>query len=512
MEAVKLIVSNKSKLQWKYGKNFLAITSMLKKMQAADKKRGLDVKIVYVDDAASLKNSGVRKIKNDSLKEYKRVIDDLYKKYVPVYIVILGAPDIVPFQEIDNPAEDDDLNVPSDLPYACDSPYSTNVNNFTGPSRVVGRIPDKMGRQKDTAYIEKLLTNSINHAPKNPDEYHDYFSVSAFVWKKSTELSLQSIFGQSKKLTISPNGKIPKKYKPFTKKQLNPLTHFYNCHGANFDLYYYGQNEEDFPEAMASVNLLNNIRPGTVVAAECCFGAQLFDHEQLGLPASGIATSYFENDAIAFLGSSTIAYGPADSQGLADLITQYFIKNILKGASTGRAFLEARQLFLTDVGPDLDAHELKTLAQFYLLGDPSVQPAECEKTDVEKLTIGSGINNTRKNLSMKGISLGGSIGITSKQREAIPLTSKLKQVGGKGIGINQILAKNNFVPKDKNAVYAVKPKVADLMGLQKKFGGTKVKFHTYIQTLKEKQLNKIRVLVVKENSAEILGWRVYESK
>jgi len=94
MQPVKLIVSNKSKLQWKYGKNFSRVTGILKKMQIADKKRGLETRIAFVDDAVSLKSSGVRKIKTDAETEYKRVVDDLYKKYVPAYIVISGAPKI----------------------------------------------------------------------------------------------------------------------------------------------------------------------------------------------------------------------------------------------------------------------------------------------------------------------------------------------------------------------------------------------------------------------------------
>src|ERR1700704_1213250 len=108
MKPVKLIVSNKSKLQWKYGKNFSKINTLLKQVKAADKKKGLDTRIAFVDDAASLKSSGIKKINIDSAKEYKRIVDDLYKKYVAAYIVILGAPDIFPFQEIDYPAEDED--------------------------------------------------------------------------------------------------------------------------------------------------------------------------------------------------------------------------------------------------------------------------------------------------------------------------------------------------------------------------------------------------------------------
>ncbi len=511
MKPIKLIVTNRSKLQWKYGKNFSKINVLLKQMQVADKKLGLDTKIAFVDDGPSLKLAGVKKLAADSEQEYKRVVDDLYKKYVPAYIVILGAPDIIPFQEIKNPAEDDDTIVPSDLPYACDTPYSTKMDNFTGPTRVVGRLPDVMGQQKNVSYLQKIITNSIRHKPLNADEYRNYFSVSALVWQKSTELSLQSMFGEFKSLLTSPNGKVPKKYAPYSKKQLAPLTHFYNCHGANADLSFYGQKDQQYPEALESSNLPGNVRAGTVVAAECCYGAQLFDGEQLGLAGLGIANTYLANDAIAFLGSSTIAYGPADSQGLADLITQFFIKNILKGASTGRAFLEARQQFLTAVGPDLDPVELKTIAQFYLLGDPSVQPAECEEAEVKSISVGSAIANSRKNLFMKGSSLAATNGITKKLRTVSPLKARLLLPDNKTLSVDQILERNNFKKGDKNAVYSVKPKSADMMGLQKKFGGKDVKFHTYIQNPMER-LKKIRVLVVKENTAQILGWKVYESK
>ena len=511
MKPVKVIVSNKSKLQWKYANKFSEVNEVLKQMQTADKQKGIDTKIIFVDDATSLKSSNVKKLSVDSEKEYKRVVDALYEKYVPAYILILGAPDIFPFQEINNPAEDDDPTVPSDLPYACDTNYSNNINKFTGPTRVVGRIPDLMGQQPDVSYLRKIVANSINHKPLKEELYHNYFSVSAQVWKKSTELSLQSMFGHHKKMTTSPNGKVSIKYKPFTKKQLEPLTHFYNCHGAPLDFSFYGQQGDEYPEALMSSNLLQKVKPGTIVAAECCYGAQLFDGSTVNPGSMAIANNYFANDAIAFLGSSNIAYGPADSQGLADLNTQYFIKNILKGASTGRAFLEARQRFLTEVGPDLDPIEMKTLAQFYLLGDPSVQPAECEDAEVQKLRIGAAIVNSRKNLYMKGTTLGESIGVTQKQLNPIPIKVKMVQSTNEAMAVDEILRKNNFSREDKRAVYSVKPKATNLPGLQKKFGGKNVKFHTYIQNPMDR-IKRIRILVVKENSEQILGWKVYESR
>src|SRR5215216_5615741 len=231
MKPVKLIITHKGNLQWKYGKNFSKIVALTKKVQAVDKKIGLDTKVVFVDDATSARNAGVKKINVWSEQECKRIVDELYKKHVPAYIIILGAQDIIPFQEIENPAEDDDIMVPSDLPYACDAPFSRKIENFTGPTRVVGRIPDVPGQQTDAVYLEKIISNSIQHKPIPPENYHDYFAVSALVWKKSTELSLQGMFGHNGKMITSPSEKKTAKkgaivYKPYNKNQLQAMTHF----------------------------------------------------------------------------------------------------------------------------------------------------------------------------------------------------------------------------------------------------------------------------------------------
>ena len=95
-----------------------------------------------------------------------------------------------------------------------------------------------------------------------------------------------------------------------------------------------------------------------------------------------ICQSYLEQGAYGYFGSTTIAYGPADANGAADLICQYFLLKILDGASLGHAALMARQLFVRD-NAQMDAMDLKTLAQFCLLGDPSVHPvAEQSATSI----------------------------------------------------------------------------------------------------------------------------------
>ena len=93
------------------------------------------------------------------------------------------------------------------------------------------------------------------------------------------------------------------------------------------------------------------------------------------------ASAILFEGAYGYFGSSTIAYGPAEGNGAADLITQYFLLAMLDGASLGRAALLARQRFVQQTA-ELDPMDLKTLGQFNLLGDPSVHPAanrQCDK-------------------------------------------------------------------------------------------------------------------------------------
>src|SRR5262249_37497201 len=53
---------------------------------------------------------------------------------------------------------------------------------------------------------------------------------------------------------------------------------------------------------------------------------------------------------------------------------QYFGTNIGKGASAGRACLQARLDYVLGKGGTLKPTDLKTLGQFILLGDPSLTP------------------------------------------------------------------------------------------------------------------------------------------
>jgi hypothetical protein len=132
---------------------------------------------------------------------------------------------------------------------------------------------------------------------------------------------------------------------------------------------------------MTSDDVTRGAPRNAIIAAECCFGAQLFDPSWAN-GKSPISNAYLEAGSVGFFGSTTTAYGPESGNSGADLITQYFLINVLGGASIGRACLQARQKFVSGQKME-DPVNLKTLAQFLLLGDPSLQPCLIETPDAK---------------------------------------------------------------------------------------------------------------------------------
>jgi hypothetical protein len=366
----KVIVTNVAALKAKYLNRYHLVSNAVQRVIAADRTRGLTTRLVALDDGPVLRRMGGAPVPDPSdAGATKRAIDAVWRSARPDYLLILGAPDIVTHQNLLNPVyapgDDDDRYAPSDLPYACDEPYSQKIADFRGPTRVVGRLPDLNG-SGDAAYFARVLRVAATFRERPAGRYDTYFGLSAHVWRKSTALSLENMFGKTSQILH----RSPTEGPGWRASQLNALTHFINCHGGSADPKFYGQRGESYPIAMESARLDRKVRNGTVVAAECCYGAQLFDPNIPG-GEMGICNRYLGHGAYAFFGSSTIAYGPSEGNGSADLICQFFIQRVLAGASTGRAALEARVTFVMHA-THLDPTDLKTLAQFNLMGDPSI--------------------------------------------------------------------------------------------------------------------------------------------
>ncbi len=369
----KLVITHRAALRAKYGAAALVkIDAALKALTAADKRRGVDTQVLAVDLASAMKPFGVAAVPaRPDAKSLKTAIDAVARARQPHYLMLLGGPDLLPMVPLKNPAHggelgDSDAVVPSDLPYACEGAYSTDPNRFLGPTRVVGRLPDLPGAAKPDLLLQ-LIRAAARHQGLPRDAFADSFGLSAEVWQASTRLSLTNTFGHADRMHLS-----PPQGPRWSKADLAPRMHFINCHGAEDMPEYYGQRGEDYPVSLRSALLRDRITAGTVVAAECCYGAQLFDPVQAD-GAWPMGLRYLADGACAFLGSTTVAYGPSEGNGSADLLCQYFLQRVLAGASLGRALLEARQKFAGE-RTHLDPMDLKTLGQFYLLGDPSLQP------------------------------------------------------------------------------------------------------------------------------------------
>jgi len=329
-------------------------------------------------------------------------------------------------QILRNPARGDgDANVPSDLPYACAAPYSGDPSAFLGPTRVVGRLPDLLG-SGNPGYLVSLLGTAARYRTRPREEYQRYLGLSAQVWQASTALSLTKVFGNSSALqTTPPRGP------NWPDSQLALRAHFINCHGADSSPQYYGQpaGKEEYPVAHDAARLKRKVSNGTVIAAECCYGAQLYDAED-SMGQAGICSTYLADGAYGFFGSTTIAYGPSEGNGQADLICQFFLDSVLQGASLGRAALEARQRFAA-LYTHLDPTDLKTLAQFCLLGDPSIQPVSAiphalSRTKAFKSAF-KGAKTTpgarafrRERLALTGTNLGLSVGAVRPTQARAP--------------------------------------------------------------------------------------------
>lgn len=397
--STKIVVTNLARLHQKYGNGGLSrIQDAITRLTGADAARSIETRLIPVDDNTAMQQvNGVAVQKTTDPCQNKMAVDAIWRTWKPDYLVLLGATDVIPHQDLKNPIvgdkDDKDPCVDSDLPYACDSPYSQQSQDFVGPTRVVGRIPDIINAH-DPGYLITLLKTASTWRSRDPEDYADHLGISAWVWRNSTSLSLRKIFGCDDGLQIS-----PPKGPRWRRSLISRRFHLVNCHGSLSDPHFYGQRgQHNFPISHTAQWLNDRLSEGTVAAAECCYGATMYDPTGVRNNQMGICSAYLANGAYGFFGSTTIAYGYPIRNGWGDLICQSFLKNVLGGASLGRAVLEARQEYVQSA-VDLDPADLKTLAQFNLLGDPSIHPVRLSSPGPDVGTDdGAGGSETRMHI------------------------------------------------------------------------------------------------------------------
>ena len=508
----KVIVSNRKPLVSKYGSDgFDKIENALAKLVAADDNRGIRSKILYLDDKRSMKQMHARPVmKALDPRQNKQAIDAVFKFSNPHYLMILGAPDVVPHQDIDNPAyrpdDDSDAQAWGDLPYACEAQYSRDPSRFVGPTRVVGRLPDLVGA-KEPSYLISLLNTAIDYKRLAREDYKGYLGISAEVWQDSTRLSLSNVFGNANKLLLAPPSG-----PNYPGGELRNRMHFINCHGGTASPEFYGQHENSYPVSLTTQSTIGEIAEGTVAAVECCYGAELYDAITLAIDQP-ICQSYLQQGGYGYFGSTTIAYGPETGNGAADLICQYFLQNVLDGASLGHAALMARQQFVGR-NAQMDAVDLKTLAQFYLLGDPSIHPLEESSATVVPTDVSPSDAERffraerREKMKLAGEFLTQTKPTASKR---VP-TGRLMQ--STKAALSNIAKFAGLDEKQTFIAFGIKLAAAS-KGRATKIKSTPSRYHVAIGTPHrhlDKKVKRGVAIVAKELDGHIIGYRIYHQR
>jgi hypothetical protein len=387
MASIKLSVTHRASLVRKYAAPALArLDKAIDDWIAADAARGLQTVHVALDDSAAMRRLGVPAVSGRlTAVRAKRAIDALAKALVPDYIVILGGHDVLPHFNVPNPSfdaksGDDDTDVPTDNPYACSRPYRAGAReSYQVPDRVVGRIPDVpcVAGQGDPAWLITPLRTATAWTPRAREFYDHAYATCCHSWRQAGEATVRYLGIPDADLMISPpevDGA------PLSKRRLARTLHVTKCHGSLLDARFSGQKGKAFPDILSSNTVRAHMKPATLAAAMCCYGAQVFapDDPRNNTPGQWpIALAYLRGGAPGFMGSTRIAWVGLSSMMCADWIVAGYLKKCREGASMGRAMLESKQdflQFLQGQGQRPDSADEKTIIEFMLLGDPSIHP------------------------------------------------------------------------------------------------------------------------------------------
>jgi hypothetical protein len=181
-------------------------------------------------------------------------------------------------------------------------------------------------------------------------------------------------------------------------------------------------------------------------------------------------------------------------------LTQYFIQFVLRGHSVGRAFLQARQKFLNASKPRITAIGLKTVAQFLLLGDPSIHLVE----------------KRHKSLAIEK----GELLVESKGREKFFRRERRLQLAASGHTIDEAVEKprpaGQKVPPARHRKFsrlARENKLRRFTTSVLRFGDGKTRetHYSYIEKRRDGSRRQSRIIVFKETGSQI-DVRVYRPK
>ena len=396
LQPVYALVSSKKRLQAKYGQDgWEQIDGALQALaKAAEAQLGLPAGVLYLDDANSLASFQLEPVDPAdpwAIKTLLNQLEDRLKEQQQQigWLLLVGGPDIVPFHRLPNPADDGDVETPSDNPYAC------RDENYFIPQRAVGRLPDAAG-DNPTVLLRSISTAlAAHHASRRaqkgwlrrwwrrlvellrgrPAALASSFGYSASVWRKAS-LAVFSRIGSARRLRISP----PLTAAEFSGLALGPARYgYFNLHGVADGSAWYGQRDPTFPAdhplfpvALRPQDVGVGGSVPEVVFSEACYGALV----EGKTAETALCLKFLASGAQIFAGSTCIAYGGLNSSlEAADLLASFFWQEIKTGRSGGVALQQAKVAFAQHLDQRqgyLDGEEQKTLISFVYYGDPTL--------------------------------------------------------------------------------------------------------------------------------------------
>lgn len=308
---------------------------------------------------------------SSELKDVLDVLKQIYRVFIPTYLMIVGDRNVIASAKWENGARDSDQYVDSDLPYMTldmTSPWEGQRYHFE-QSVCVARIPSSA----QAGFIEACTY--FRNTMEKTNHLHDSiygFSLSAEIWdpisrKIHTDAMTSGIYFTSPPKGVSEFDR----YLPSVNGKIPNLLYF-NLHGSRHDEFWYGQIKSTYPTAF-SPKCLKNLSGAYMIGTEACYGAKPVLSE-----TESMLSTALKSGCLAFLGSSQIAYGQLQNPAVdADIIVGEYLKNLSLGETAGNAYRMALAKLHCARANDTN---IKTMAEFALYGDPSAAIISSSKT------------------------------------------------------------------------------------------------------------------------------------
>ncbi len=396
---VYVILSLKTNLIKKYGKQtFLVLDTEMQSMATAIRSHmGWGSLVVYPDDPVSMVSYGLTTLDSIDPWKIKNMLLELdrflaKKGEMIGSLLIVGSDEIVPFHQLPNPTDDLDEVVKSDNPYA-----ATDGNYFV-QEWPVGRLPDEAGtdagfllsqirsiishhtveKKPSTSWLQFLLNlfnifKAVSSKKNGKKKALTSIGYSAAVWQNSSKYAYKPVDYGNKLFTSPPEQTGSIKSTRFSTSSVG----YFNLHGVEDGAEWYGQRETgdlksqiDYPIALTPREIVKGSASPEVIFSEACYGGFVdgkTEDQSIALKYLGIGTP-------AFIGSTCVAYGSIDTPLIgADLLANYFWKNVSSANTLGEAFIQAKLEFTKEMDKRqgfLDGEDQKTLLSFIFYGDP----------------------------------------------------------------------------------------------------------------------------------------------